>query len=118
MSTELTLKEIQTKWHGTLRSYLIGFFLSLLLTFLSFSLVITRLISGNLLVYAVIALALTQLITQLVFFLHLGQESKPRWETVAFLFMIVILLIIALGSIGVMLDLNARMMAEMPKEIS
>ncbi len=47
MSTDLSLKEIQKEYHGTLRSYLIGFIASLLLTTASFSIVITRLLSGQ-----------------------------------------------------------------------
>ena len=36
MTSELSLKEIQKEWHGTLKSYVIGFIASLLLTALFF----------------------------------------------------------------------------------
>jgi cytochrome o ubiquinol oxidase operon protein cyoD len=29
--------------------------------------------------------------------MHLGQEAKPRWESVVFYFMVLVLLIVALG---------------------
>ena len=32
----------------------------------------------------IVALALLQAIVQLLFFLHVGQEAKPRWETLVF----------------------------------
>lgn len=94
------------KWHGTYKSYLIGFISSLVLTTLAFFLVIQGLASPLILT----SLALLQAILQLIYFLHLGQEPKPHWETIVFLFMVIILLIISLGSLWIMNDLNSRMM--------
>lgn len=118
MSEDLSLKEIQKEWHGTLKSYVIGFTASVLLTAASFLLVITRLFSGQVLVHTIIGLALVQAIIQLLFFLHLGQEAKPRWETVVFYFMVMVLFIIAIGSLLIMYDLNDRVMSDMTKETS
>ena len=47
MSHELSLNEIKKEWHGTLKSYVIGFIASLILTAISFSLVITSLSPGQ-----------------------------------------------------------------------
>lgn len=113
MSTELSLNEIQKEWHGTAKSYIIGFIASLLLTAISFSLVITQLISGQVLIYTLIGLAVVQAIVQLIFFLHVGQEAKPRWETIAFCFTVMVLLIIVVGSLWIMNDLDDRMMPRM-----
>jgi cytochrome o ubiquinol oxidase subunit IV len=113
MEHDLTLKEIQKEYHGTLKAYLIGFIGSIVLTCISFLLVITRAFSDQNLIYAVVSLALVQAIGQLLFFLHLGQEAKPRWETVVFCFMVVVLLIIAIGSLWIMSDLNTRVMSGM-----
>src|SRR5436190_1795215 len=57
MTADLSLKEIQKEWHGTFKSYLIGFFSSLILTGISFSLVITGALSGHHLIYTLIGLA-------------------------------------------------------------
>lgn len=113
MSHELSLQECQHKWHGTLKSYMIGFFGAVSLTAVSFSLVVFHVLSGNALVYTLVGLALVQAVVQLVFFLHLGQEEKPKLESMVFCFMLLILLIIAGGSLWVMNDLNARMMPQM-----
>lgn len=118
MHDDLSLKEIQKEWHGTTRSYVIGFIASLLLTVLSFSLVVFGVISGWLLIHTLIILALVQAIVQLLFFLHVGQEAKPRWETLVFYFMVLILVIVALGSLWIMYDLNDRVMAHMTMEKS
>lgn len=113
MSDNLSLKETKKEWHGTFKAYVIGFIASLLLTAASFLLVITKSISGKFLIYTIAVLALIQAIVQLLFFLHLGQEEKPRWETVTFFFMVLVLLIVVLGSLWIMADLDARVMSNM-----
>lgn len=117
MSEELSLKEVQKEWHGSLKSYIIGFIASIILTGASFFLVFFRLISGISLIYTIVGLALTQAIFQLLFFLHVGQEDKPRWETLVFYFMVLVLVIIAGGSLWIMYDLNVRVMSDMVKEM-
>lgn len=104
------LSDIKKEWHGSLLAYLSGFVVCLLITCGSFSLVITNVISGPALIYTIVSLALLQALVQLLCFLHLGQEAKPRWESVIFYFMLLILLIIAIGSLWIMYDLNDRMM--------
>jgi len=106
MNHEPSLKTIQSYWHGSYKSYWIGFIGSLILTCISFSL---ALLKSPYLPYALSFLALIQAVFQLRFFLHLGQEEKPQWETLIFYFMLLILLIIVLGSLWIMYDLNARM---------
>ena len=117
---ELSLNNIQKEWHGTTKAYVTGFCGSLLLTVLSFSLVITKALSGSVLVYTLVGLGLAQAILQLLFFLHLGQEAKPRWETIVFGFMFLVLLLIAGGSLWIMYDLEDRVMSEMnsPQEMT
>ncbi len=110
---ELSLKETKKEWHGTLKGYLIGFIACLVLTGASFLLVLNRPFSEAVLVYLLAALALVQAIFQLLCFLHLGQEDKPRWESFTFYFMVVALIIIAVGSLWIMFDLNYRVMGGM-----
>lgn len=114
MQHEHSLKESQKEWHGSITSYIIGFVSSILLTVASFLLVINTTLTGKPLIYTIVSLALIQAILQLIFFLHVGQEPKPRWETVVFFFMLLVLLIISFGSIWIMNDLNDRMMSNMP----
>lgn len=111
--SELSLREMKKEWHGSLMAYIIGFIASLVLTTVSFLLVTTKTITGTSLAYTLTALALIQAFFQLLFFLHLGQEAKPKWETLTFCFMFAILLVIALGSLWIMHDLNERVMPDM-----
>lgn len=101
---------MKKEWHGSLKSYVIGFTASILLTSASFILVIMHWISKETLIFTIVGLAFAQAIIQLLFFLHIGQEAKPRWETLIFCFMVLVLLIIALGSLWIMYDLDGRMM--------
>lgn len=118
MSDELNLQETQKEWHGSLKAYLKGFIGSVLLTIASFCLVITKWLSGPNLVYTIIGLALAQAVVQLLFFLHVGEEDKPRWEMVIFYFMVAVFLIIVIGSLWIMHDLNDRVMSNMTMDMT
>lgn len=110
---ERSLEEIQRDWPQTLRLYIIGFVGSIVLTVLSFSLVIFKELIGKLLIHALILLALTQAAVQLVFFMHMGKEHKPRWMTIVFGFMVLVILIIVLCTLWIMWDLDRRVMPSM-----
>lgn len=116
MTTDLSLKEVQKEWHGSLKSYVIGLLTSILLTAISFFLVSSKLLAGHTLMYTLIGLALLQAIAQLLFFLHLGQEDKPQWETASFYFMVLVLVIIVIGSLWIIYDLDYRVMSDITKE--
>jgi len=111
MSQELSLQEMQKSWPGSTRSYWIGLVASFLLTSISFVLVYRQILPGNTIIITIAALAFVQAAFQLKYFLHLGEEGKPYWETFIFVFMMVILLIITCGSLWVMHDLNQRTMS-------
>ena len=117
MHEDLTLAQIQKEWHGSLKSYAIGFAASLILSIVAFFLVAAHALSKSLTMYVIISLAAIQAIFQLRFFLHVGQEAKPRWESVTFAFMLTILLIVVAGTMWIMYDLNDRTMTDMSKEM-
>ena len=95
--------------HATLRSYVTGYLLSLLLTVEAYLLVVHHSFSKRVLVGTIVGLALTQFVVQLRFFLHLGRETKPRWKLLAFVFMIIVVAILVFGSLWIMSSLNNRM---------
>jgi cytochrome o ubiquinol oxidase operon protein cyoD len=61
-------------------------------------------------------LAVAQMIVQLVFFLHLGDEVRPRYKFASFVFMAGILIIVVGGSLWIMNNLNQNMMQMSPTE--
>lgn len=91
-----------------LSKYITGFVLSLVLTLVAYAIVVGG-ASGAWLVPALGVLALVQMVVQLVFFLHLGEEAKPRWKITSFLFMAGALTIIVAGSIWIMANMNYNM---------
>lgn len=96
--------------------YIVGFSLSLLLTLAAFGLVMRYGDSGlaempSYLLPSIVLLAVVQLIVQLYYFLHLGGEKRPRWNLSVFLFMLISLLIVVLGSLWIMKNLDYNMMS-------
>ena len=114
MSEERSLKEIQKEWPQTLKLYLSGFLGSLVLTALSFTFAGFQLFKEPILIVLLVFLAICQAFVQLIFFMHMGKEAKPRWMTLVFYFMALVLLIVILGSLWIIFDLNQRVMPEMP----
>jgi len=100
---------------GSLAGYIAGFILSLVLMVVAYWLVLQHKNSGQpmfshqFLVVTVVVLAITQLFVQLVFFLHLDRESKPRWNLLVASFAAIVVLILVLGSIWIMNNLNYNM---------
>ncbi|SHI05452.1 cytochrome o ubiquinol oxidase operon protein cyoD [Bradyrhizobium erythrophlei] len=71
--------------HGSLKSYVVGFILSLGLTALSFGAVMTGVLPRDMILPAITLLAVVQLLVQLLCFLHLGTAPEQRNNTVIFL---------------------------------
>lgn len=102
--------KIYTEHLGSLNGYLFGFFISLFLTLSSYFLVTERMLQPWHTKLVISALALAQALVQLVFFLHMGQEKSPYWNLQTFLFMLGVLLIIVLGTLWIMYNLDYQMM--------
>lgn len=98
--------------HGTIQSYVIGFVLSLLLTFAAFFVVSQSIFSGDTLNFTIAGLCVTQVVVQLLFFLNLGNETNT-WNLSAFFFMLLVVGIIVGGSLWIMYNLDYRMMPAM-----
>jgi len=102
---------------GSVKTYLAGFLISLALTGTAFLLVKIHVDhqhtypSDGFMMVSLVSLAVTQLFVQLVFFLHLGRESKPRWNAYALTFAVTVVVILVIGSLWIMSNLNYRMMS-------
>jgi len=62
----------------------------------------------------ILLVALIQLIVQLYFFLHVNEGKKPRWQVHSLWFAVAMIVIVVVGSIWIMknLDYNMGMSAE------
>lgn len=90
-----------------MRRYVLGFVLSVVLTLAAYYVVVWHLIGA---LPVILALGFVQTLVQLVLFLHLGDEEKPRLNLTVFLFMLMVLVIIVVGSMWIMYHLNYNLM--------
>ncbi len=110
MSHDPLMEPPQSIEYGSLKSYLLGFVLSIVLTLVSYFLVIERVATGWVLDLSVAVLAIAQATLQLILFLNLLREAKPRWNLIIFLFMVLIVVIVVSGSIWIMNNLSYNLM--------
>ncbi|MBZ9813464.1 cytochrome o ubiquinol oxidase subunit IV [Mesorhizobium sp. CA7] len=97
--------------HGSLRGYLIGFVLSVILTAIPFWMVMTGAMDNKQAAAVIImAFAVVQIVVHMVFFLHMNPASEGGWSMLALIFTVVLVVIVLSGSLWVMYHLNANMM--------
>ena len=97
--------------HGSLRSYLIGFGLSVVLTAIPFWLVMSGVLdSRQATALTIMVFAAAQIVVHMIFFLHMSAKSENGWTMMALIFTLVIVGITLSGSLWVMYHLNVNMM--------
>jgi cytochrome o ubiquinol oxidase operon protein cyoD len=87
---------------GSLKSYVIGFLLSIVLTVIPLAVVMGDLLDRTATLIVILAMAVLQFAVQLLFFMHLREGENARWNVMALLLGIIILLTIVAGSIWIM----------------
>lgn len=96
-----------------IKRYIIGFSLCLLLTLVAYFVVTSwHQPTGELnltVLVTLTALALGQFIVQSIYFLHISRGESGQWHLAAFLSMLSVVLIIVIGSIWIMWNLNYNM---------
>ena len=98
-----------TNHMSKLTTYIIGFVLSVILTLLSYFVVVNHMMNGTTLLIFILSLAIIQLFVQLIFFLHLSQKPEQRLNIVALLSAVSVILLIVIGSLWIMNHLNYNM---------
>ena len=99
--------------HGTKRSYLVGFILSVALTAIPFWLVMTGVLTPAATAITVIAMAVVQILVHTICFLHVNTRAEGGWTLIAYVFTAVLLVIMIAGSVWIMYHLNTNMMPGM-----
>ena len=100
--------------HGTLKSYAIGFVLSVLLTAIPFWIVMHPTFEqSTTTALVVLAFAMVQIVVHMIYFLHMNTSAEGGWSMLALIFTVVVLVIAMSGSIWVMYHLNHNMMPVM-----
>lgn len=97
--------------HGSRKSYIVGFLLSVVLTAIPFWLVMTGALEDTQwTVIAIIGFAVAQILVHTVCFLHVNTRAEGGWTLLAYVFTAVIVLIVIAGSLWIMYHLNTNMM--------
>lgn len=96
--------------HGSVKSYILGFIFSVVLTGLSFAVVLAHVFTPGTEVPVLAGLALVQVLVHLTFFLHMNGSSSQRWNVVAFAFTVLIIAIVIVGTLWIMHNIAMNMM--------
>lgn len=88
--------------HGSLKSYVIGFLLSIVLTIIPLVVVLNDMLSRSGTIVLILIMAVLQFAVQLIFFMHLKEGENSRWNMTALVLGLVILVTIVAGSIWIM----------------
>ena len=97
--------------HGSFKSYMIGFILSVILTAIPFWLVMEDVLASKQATIIIISVfALMQIVVHMIFFLHMNYKSEQGWILMALIFTAIITVIAIVGSLWVMFHMNVHMM--------
>ncbi len=96
--------------HGSLKDYVIGFVLAVILTAIPFWLVMGHVLPPQMTAVAVMGLAVIQVLVHMIYFLHMNSRSEGGWTLLALMFTLILVVITLSGSLWVMHNLNTHMM--------
>jgi len=96
--------------HGSVKEYVTGLILSIVLTVIPFYLVMSGAASDTLTVVAIVVAAIAQVLVQMVFFLHMNGSSGQTWLTASAVYTVFILLFVIVGSLWIFEHLNHNML--------
>jgi cytochrome o ubiquinol oxidase operon protein cyoD len=92
----------------TMKAYVTGFVLAIVLTVIPFGLVAMKLLPREAMFLVIAALAIVQILVHLRYFLHMNFTSTPRENIVAVAFAAVLIFIMAGGTLWIMFNLDYR----------
>ena len=95
---------------GSLQSYLTGFVLSLILTGIPFAMVMSGTWSPPAILAGIFCAGTVQILVHLYYFLHLDASSAARWNVMALIFTVLIMVLFVGGTLWIMYNLHYRMM--------
>lgn len=97
--------------HGSMKGYLTGFGLSVVLTAIPFWLIMSEAFRDpRTAAIVVMVFAVVQIFVHMIYFLHMNSKSEGGWTMLAMIFTVVLVVITLAGSFWVMFHLNNNMM--------
>ena len=105
---------VEDDLHISLKGYMTGFVLSVILTAIPFWLVMGKAFNNSSTTALVIlGFAAVQIVVHMVYFLHMNARSEGGWTMLALIFTLVLVVITLSGSLWVMFHMNSNMMPTM-----
>ncbi len=99
-------------YHGTLKGYVIGFVLALILTVIPFAMVMNGKLDHATVLWGMFLAALVQIVVHLHYFLHLDASARERWNVMSLTFTGLIMAIFIGGTVWIMYNMHTRMMVD------
>ena len=97
--------------HGSVKSYLTGFVLSVILTVIPFALVMYPTLPKPVTAGVVAIFAVIQVVMHLIYFLHLNFSPHQRWNVTALVFSTVVIALLVGLSLWIMYSVHHNMLA-------
>jgi len=98
-----------SEFNRLLMRYVVGFMSALLLSVGSYLIATSGASAAARTMAIILVLAVAQLVCQLIFFLHLDIRGRSVGRTVSFIFTIIMMLVVVVGSLWIMRNLDYRM---------
>ncbi|MFQ3186597.1 cytochrome o ubiquinol oxidase subunit IV [Marinomonas primoryensis] len=96
--------------HGSVKSYLVGFIWSAILTGIPFWMVMTETFDKGPTYIAIVLFAVVQIFVHLKYFLHLNFSQQGKLDTYSFMFSAVVIVMVVGLSVWIIYASNAMMM--------
>ncbi|MDI4638220.1 MULTISPECIES: cytochrome o ubiquinol oxidase subunit IV [Halomonadaceae] len=96
--------------HGSVKSYVIGLILSIVLTIIPFGAVMAGSFDTAVTLLIIVTTAVAQVLVQLVLFMHMNTKADEGWNFMSFVFTVAILVLVIGGSLWIMKNLHLNMM--------
>ncbi|MCM3786314.1 cytochrome o ubiquinol oxidase subunit IV [Neobacillus mesonae] len=92
--------------HGSFKSYVIGYILSIVLTIIPLIVVLNDVFSKQVNTIIILIMAALQFVVQLFFFMHIreGEAGKPKWNAMGLILGLLLVLTIVVGSLWIMMN--------------
>ncbi len=119
MSTKQYFESIGAWPHNSVhmgRTYVLGFLVSLALTLGAYMVAVHGLLSRELIIPVILICAALQFLVQVLNFLHVNGETSSRERLVVLGCAAIIMLVLVIGSMWIMTNLNGRLMPE-PEQV-
>lgn len=96
--------------HGSIKEYVLGLILSIVLTAIPFYLAITKVLDVKITMFIIVICAVAQLLVQMILFLHIKADEKNTWNIATALYSLMIVFFVVGGSLWIFMHLNHNML--------